>query len=753
MIGSSSLRLFQTAIEETEIWCRALSKPTRIAQFSCDADLIASTGRYDRLIKLWRRQSYGADDTRFDFTYLPHPTAVTAIHWRRPHTRVQASEHVLYSVCADYKLRIWAAMDQHRVQGLQLWAEIDMQDSVQPRQLNSEVHSQDRFAFIIDSQDFSRTSAAILKEAAKSQAANVESKEQHALEHLAEIAKSSPEICVVLDRHGHMSAWGLENVGCKIRKPTDIFNIAHVENFDIGFLNSAGDKDHNTQLVSFCQSLSDAPFVLLAHHFDGRIEWLECRLDELFAPFPQQKRTRRKIFWTGHDGPIKKIVRSASGNAVVSRTNDNEALIWTQGFGGSDLGLTRRSFLRCPEHIHRSWLLQEGNFVVNLHHASISLWDARLSPATYAGHVPFDVEGHPICLVELPKPHPGIKTTHIAAITSKKFGIVWEIQLPEGSHHQSEVRSLSAPSLKYVCAFELDIGDSIAFMLPFDPAGSALWTSLSLDTFSKDIAISYSHDGRLRTWTAAINSDEAAIKWLVTSTVETGIKEPTLASASSTRKIALVDGSKTGLTIWDTRSGQLEHSVQYGDLELIRDLDWSSTPDDQAILAVGFPHEVVILAQMRYDYLNAGAAWAPIRSINIRESTPHPIGDSTWLGSGNLLVGAGNQLFIYDKSVDSPSDIISELALPEHKHESLNLFDLVTILNGPLPLFHPQFISQCILAGKVDQAQKILQGLYKALKFFTDGDTLDSFVLLSPDIFTVEALVQRSALYQSPFAN
>ncbi|KAL8645036.1 MAG: hypothetical protein Q9226_007480 [Calogaya cf. arnoldii] len=738
LVGSSSLRLFQTAVEEAEIWCRGLSKPIRIAKFSCDANLIASAGHYDRLVKLWRRQSFGADDTRFDFTYLPHPTAVTAIHWRRPHTRVQASEHVLYSVCADRKLRIWAAMDQHRIQGLQLWADIDMQDSVQPRQLKPENDSQDRFAFFIDSQDFSRTTLATVKEAARPGSTHVESKEQHALEHLAEIAKSSPEICVVLDRHGHMSAWGLENIGCKVRKPTDIFNIAHVENLDIGFFDPTDRIQNNTSFVPFCWGQLDAPFVLLAHHFDGRIEWLECRLEELFAPSPQQKRTRRKILWTGHDGSVKKIVRSPSGNAVISRTNDNEALIWAQGFGGSDLGLSRRSFLNCPEHIHRSWLLQEGHFVVNLHNASISLWDAWLSHAIQVCCIPFNIEGYPICLVQLPEPHSDTKTLHIAAITSKKHGIVWEIVLPESSASQHEARRPSVSSMKHVCAFELDISDNVAFMLPIDPAGSAMWTSSSLDTFSKDIAISYSHDGRLRTWTAAMNSAGSAVGWLVTSTVETGIKDPSLASASSIRKTALVDNSKTELTIWDMRSGQLEHSVQYGDLELIRDLDWSSTPDDQALLAVGFPHKVVILAQMRYDYLNAGAAWAPIRSINIKESTPHPIGDSTWLGSGNLLIGTGNQLFIYDKSIDPADDMVSDLTLPVHKRGRMNLFDLVTILNGPLPLFHPQFISECILAGKLGHAQKILNGLHKALKFFTDGDSLDSFVSMSPDTFVVE---------------
>ncbi|KAI4218521.1 MAG: hypothetical protein LQ349_008677 [Xanthoria aureola] len=635
-------------------------------------------------------------------------------------------------------------MDQQRVPGLQLWAEIDMLDSVQPRQLNPKIDYQDRFAFFIDSQDFSRATTATIKRAAEPGAANLDAKEQHALEHLAEIAKSSPEICVVLDRHGHMSAWGLENVGCKVRKPTDIFNIAHVENFDLGFLDSADHIENDAQFVPFCWGQPAAPFILLAHHFDGRIEWTECRLEELFAPSPQQKRTHRKILWTGHDGPVKKIVRSASGKAVISRTNDNEALTWAQGFGDSDLGLTRRSALKCSDHIHRSWLLQEGQFVVNLHHASISLWDARPSRAIQIGHVPFDIEGHPICLVQLPKPRSDAKTIHIATISSKQNGIIWEITLPESSVRQSNARRPSVSSMKYLCAFGLDINDNIAFMLPVDPAGSAVWTSSSLDTFSKDIAISCTHDGRLRTWTAALDSDESAVEWLVTSTVETGIKEPSLASASSIRKTALVDNSKTGLTIWDMRSGQFDYSVQYGDLELIRDLDWSSTPDDQALLAVGFPHKVIILAQMRYDYLYAGAAWAPIRSINIKESTPHPIGDSTWLGSGNLLIGAGNQLFIYDKSVDSSDDMISNLTLPVQKREKMNLFDLVTILNGPLPLFNPQFISQCILAGKFRQAQRILYSLYNALKFYTDGDALDSFLSMSPDIFTIEAQTSNS---------
>ncbi|KAL9584717.1 MAG: hypothetical protein Q9212_001949 [Teloschistes hypoglaucus] len=727
LIGSNSLRLFQIATPESEIWRRRLPMPVKLAKFSHDASFIASTGSYDRLIKLWRRQSSGADDTRFDFTYLPHPTAVTAIHWRRHNTREQTSDHTLYSICGDRKIRVWAAMDPHGVHGLQIWAEIDMQASIQPRQLNSISQSSDRFAFIIDSRDFSRSTAAAIERVGKA-----ESQDHHALQHLVEVTKSNPELCIVIDRHGHMSAWGLENVGKKARKPTDVFNIAHVENFDIAFSGSGSLENSNVQLLPFCREQSAAQLVLLVHHFDGMIEWLECKFEELFDPSPQRERISRRTLWTGHEGSIKKIVRSISGKVVLSRTNENEAVIWRQGHGESDLGLALSSTLSSSEHIHRSWLLHNGDFVVNLHHRGISLWAARSPSALQVSTCPFDLEGRLVCLVQLPELSLDSNIIHVAAITTRGKGMVWSLSTPRNPRGKSQAQGPSSPGLEQFCTFDLNIQDDLAFMLPVDPAGSASWTSSSLDTFAQDIAISYSTEGKLRTWTAVLDANRSAVEWLVTSTVETGIKNPSLTSASSIRKTALVDASRTGLTIWDMRSGQLEHDTQYNDVDLIGDLDWSSTPDNQSLLAIGFPHKIIILAQMRYDYLSVGPAWAPIREIDIKDSTPHPIGDSVWLGSGNLLIGAGNQLFAFDKTIDSADYMVSDLAVPVHKHGPMNLFDLVTYLNGPLPLFHPQFLSQCILAGKLVQVQHIVVGLHKALRYFTEGDELDSFVSMAP---------------------
>ncbi|MCJ1260826.1 regulator of (H+)-ATPase in vacuolar membrane [Lobaria immixta] len=733
LVGSLSLRLFQTAEEAAMIWSRQLSRPAKFASFSPDASLIASTGLYDRLIKLWRRQSFGADDTRFDFTYLPHPKTVTSVHWRKPHDREQSTDNVLYSICADHKVRIWATTNPHGLQVLQLWAEIDMQESIQPRQIQSTSQLNERYAFIIDSHDFT-----FATERAMQAASDGNAEENHALEHLIEIAKRIPEVCVVLDGRGNMSAWGLESIGCKTKKPANKFNIAHVENFSLSKLQAVNAGESNLQFLNFCSHETNSAFTVLVHHFDGRIEWLEGRVDELFDPSPRRNRLQTKALWTGHDGSVKKIIRNRSGTALLSRTNDNEGLLWKQKASQNGMTLTRYSSLSCVEHIHRTCLLDEGDFVVNLHHHSISVWDMRASVASQTASINFEMEGKLLCLLLLREPDRLSSSFYVAAITSRMRGIVWEIQSKSTNHWSSESGKRSGTTITQFCSFDLKVQEDLRFILPVDPAGSPSITSSFLDTFAKDIAISYTKSGVLCAWAALIEVEKSSVEWVVTSRVETGIQDPSLASGSSIRKTAIIDAARTGLTIWDASSGQLEYDVHYEAQDLVQDLDWSSTPDDQSILAVGFPHKVVILSQMRFDYINTGPAWAPIRQILIRESTPHPIGDSTWLGSGNLVIGSGNQLYVYDQNVSISDDFSTDLSIPVHTHRSMTIFDLATYLNGPLPVFHPQFLAQCMLAGKLVQVQKIIIGLHKALKFFSDGDELDSFVSLPIDSFFAE---------------
>jgi hypothetical protein len=291
----------------------------------------------------------------------------------------------------------------------------------------------------------------------------------------------------------------------------------------------------------------------------------------------------------------------------------------------------------------------------------------------------------------------------------------------------------------------MGLKEDLAYILPVDPAGPKAKHSGFFDTFSPDIALSYTHSGVVRTWTAKVDEANAKVEWLLKSTVDTGITNPSLASGSTIRKAALVDEDRTHLTIWDTNNAQLEFEEHFAQHDIIQDLDWTSTPDMQSILAVGFPHKVVLLSQLRYDYLDAQPSWTQIREIWIRDLTPHPIGDSCWLTNGHLVIGAGNQLFVYDKDIDIGDRLVSGLRIPSRGLSSVDLFDVVSRLNGPLPVFHPQFLAQCILSGKTSLVHSILINLHKKLKFYTEGDDLDGFLEMPLQDFYEDSDVSQQA--------
>lgn len=707
------------------IWKKQLSSPAKFAEFSPDAEFVATTGQYDRLVKLWRRLSFGADDVRFEVFYLPHPATVTGIHWRKPLYREQSMENVLYTICADNKIRVWTVSDHQSLSAMHLWTEIDMNSSIQPR-IPSEVSSSRRYGFVIDSRDFTAATERAVQR-------NTE-KDNLALEHLVEVANKSPEICVIVDDQGHMCAWALENVGSKRRSATDVFNILHIEGLQFSFPSAALPIEDYAQFYSFGASTSEDSLSILVHHFDGWIEWFDSQIDVLFDPTPRRKRLTSRGTWSGHTEPIKKIVRNASGHILVSRTDDNNAMIWRQRTRGPGSVLVRQSSISSDEHIHRTCIIGDGQFLINLHHRSISLWDTRTSPAERLAGCDFTLSGKPLCVLLIPNLEATENVVYVAAISADMTGRAWEVHLPLKKSHSNKTNG-STTHLRQFCTFSLGLEDSVSYILPVDPAGQVVKSSGFLDLFAADIAMSYTDTGTVHTWAAKVDQTEQKLDWLLTSTVETGIANPSLASGSSIRKAALVDQSRTHLTIWNTSDAQLEFEERFPDHDMIRDLDWTSTPDNQSILAVGFPHKVVLLSQLRYDYLDSGPSWTQIREIRIRDLTPHPIGDSCWLSSGNLVVGAGNQLFVYDKEVEVSSLLVTELRIPARGNSVVDLFDVTTRLNGPLPVYHPQFLAQCILSGKTNLVHLILINLHRKLKFYTEGDYLDTFLGISLEEF------------------
>lgn len=374
------------------LWRRPLANPAKLALFCYDATLVASVGEYDRLVKIWRRLSIGSDDVQFDFSYLPHPRAVTAMHWRRPFHREQSIDNVLYTIGADAVLRVWAPVYPHDLHLLQLWAVIDLQDSIPGfiSDLAGEgavARDQGKYVMIIDSSVF-----AVAAETAVNMAGEGE-KDLEVLQRLIEVANRSPEICIVFDGRGKMSAWGLENVGCKTRKTTNVFSILYAANSGMEFMTAGEDggfvqfhafsggagelNSHNYfqnhgKTVSCSQSRARSGLTVLAHFFDGRICWLESRIDRLLDPSPRTKRLKLMGVLSGHSKPIQTLVRTADGKAMLTLTRDDEHIVWTQP-RGDNVNLVRQSCLAPGEHVHRAAVLDSGMWFLDLLQALLLL--------------------------------------------------------------------------------------------------------------------------------------------------------------------------------------------------------------------------------------------------------------------------------------------------------------------------------------------------------------------------------------------
>ncbi|KAM0276918.1 hypothetical protein ACHAQH_006249 [Verticillium albo-atrum] len=545
-----------------------------------------------------------------------------------------------------------------------------------------------------------------------------------------------------------MSALALENVGSRSQQ-LKVTSVAHINSQDLTLRQDSPSSAEalHVEIQAYC-ARSTGRLRILVHEFNGRIRVFETDLVDLIDPNLTRHQLDHRCTWSGHSSPIEKIVRNYSGRSIVSRTADGESVVWKHSGGRTASGLSRQSVVPEAGHIHRICVLRKGRFVVFLKHETISLWDCRWQKAVALSHQSYQLSGKPLCLLILPRQQrDDYSTAHIATLTSEQKGIVWQVNLPRylAPDAASQEKSQEA-SLVEFCRFELRDVEGLAYVLPVDPAGSSPITAGFLDVFAKDVAISYTHSGRVDFWTARINAPEKRVEWLSTCSSETGLVNPALVSGSTLKKAALVDTSRSQLFIWDIGGARLEFTQDYEAHHTIRDLDWTSTPDSQSILAVGFQHRVVLLSQMRFDYLNKGPAWAPIREINIRELTPHPIGDSAWLGDGHLVVGAGNQMLVHGRSFGLADSKVSTLRLPHKKDGVWDLFEAVQRFNGPLPIFHPQFLSQCILAGKTTTVHKILLALYQTFKYHVPGEHIDDYLGMDLDDFYMDNVTSMQSV-------
>lgn len=148
--------------------------------------------------------------------------------------------------------------------------------------------------------------------------------------------------------------------------------------------------------------------------------------------------------------------------------------------------------------------------------------------------------------------------------------------------------------------------------------------------------------------------------------------------------------------------------LTYSRGHIIQDLDWTTTSDLQSVLAVGFPHQIVLVCEQRLSYVDVTPGWAPFLHVDMRKYTSVPINDSVWIAGGSLAVGAGNQVYIFSRFLEQPTPAPSPSRSGEvtptnaelDGEEPEDIFQLIAHENGPLFDFHPTMLHQCLMWGE-----------------------------------------------------
>ncbi len=680
LLGGSRLRLWY--IPETGspkfIWDQEVPYPTALAYSSPDGGLIASCGRHDRMVKIWRRLSYEVDSTRFDVSYLSHPTSVTNLHWRKPWHTEQSLDNLLYTFCADSRLRVWVHPDHHSASIMQLVADIDMCNIIQPRRLSVGSMSRRRYAFIIDSRDFSTAT----ERAVQTSSAHTS---DHALEHLIAIANRSPEICIVLDGLGHMSAWGLENAGTKNKHATEVFNIAHIGDLNINFTERPHSLSDYHQFCIFAGGLTEASLSVLVHSYDGSISWYDTQITHLFDTAPRHERVRLFTSWAGHDEPVKSIVRSHEGGSLCSWTDDGDVIVWKAKISDQSISLLLRQ-----------------SFSLNV----------RIFDALFLGDNLLLLRED--CLQILP--------------TGSKH-VLQKSARPKRLSRTSRADQVGVFYNDSIDVYNIRTGKLISNLQPPPDSNDATLTPSPDYTRNRQALMTVSPNGLVTALDLDFD-DKLSDKLSVAATFPTAVHYAVYVSAFG-GKIALVDEENI-LTVWDSACGvcELELDVKLHK-ETVGSLDWHLTQHGTILLAVACTFKIIILAQQQYA---DDPAWSMLLELRVREYTSHAIGCICFLADGGLVVGAGNQLFVPQTGIDTarePAKLVREIySLIQHRKKlpALPMMYVVDGLSSALPVYHPRVLHLLFDTSQSNLAKSILLSLHRHLKFYSEGDKLSSML-------------------------
>lgn len=770
-----SIVLFHLRLEYGEIkvdkrWSQTQAGPVCQLDITLDSSKIVSynSADYDYFAKVWIRTSYDDSNSSFDLTYMSHGKEewLLSCRWRKKNLATSNSENeeilasmvniknmrkyiphnltetndVLYTITNGLVLNIWATYDFSGHRHLKRWAEFD---------LKKDLKSQFVTAMVIDNIYLQSTLIPALEQYGLSSEAAIKfrSMDLENLDLLLVLGRSDVMIYTILNIESNppnniiFEKLG-ESVSGKI--------IPNYEQATVDSIGKKGFLDQNgNDIASSPVTLSNIIVIpnsnslsYLAHdRLKCTIRMIEVSFENLVGGKPNIKLINK---FQGHEKSIQKLVNSSSsyeGNILLSiLAFPDQNYLWEPLLlvpeENRDMSLNKRFRLNVtrsekePPHdqgIIDAILINDVSPPVNgfRHHIAVviekggylSIWDCN-------GTTMNDKDAELISRVEI-----------LDSANERISKVPQSFCLVGDSFTSYNVLCVYDQNL--IKSWGVQIDSKTANVVHFPVTVNALPGCYSgavkisaMETFlERDLTV-IDEKGHFKSIAAKYNPQTKSIYWEQTIEIETGIEGASfIQGASLINRLAIVDKSGSDLTIWDSKSGLLEYKEQfppeYGPVKLV---DWTfigeAGSSANAILAVGFSRFVLLYTQLRYDYTNRIPTFAVLKKIDISEYTSHEIGDLIWIDGGYLVIGSGNQFFIDDKWVElgqstnnSLDSTIKQLLVGFKSDQNRFLIsNLAKILNGPLPVYHPQFLIQCLLMNEVKMVENILVKLLNVLR-------------------------------------
>lgn len=682
LVGSNScLTLWQFVKRYNEpdyeiIWRESQSAPVYLADISQTGDYIISCGAYDTLPKIW----YRSGSTHFGLVLYRSPFYVTGLRFKKRDSSSIRSDNdyieTFYLIGSDQHLRVLnCGVDlTTSVLGVTLKGTI---------KLNHGVEESKGFGFVNIIDEY------LVRESLVSISKRVYNDELHDLQRLHMDllligSTSMPNITHICT---------LENVSIRSEKPT----LSDVTNLNDFFtptspkfpIYSDSVIDDSGLLSTICHDLSS-----------GVIQNVTLDLSFLLTP-PSKTSELLKLgtlthTLTGHVKSIQALARTSDGSALLTTSRFQESAIWRPEILENGVTtLQRKSSVNTPYPIAKAVLLEKGEILVTMCPKGVILWDTSRELAHEVFCYSIHEKEVPICFTSLPSGSASGHDIHylIAVYPTSTDAFVVT---------HKEIRHIEVDNIH-------DISPNIKRISTIDTV------TVNLSKRYRPIISTIDVNGILRCFAAtySIEDNYHTIKFTETHRVETNITNASYIRGSSIGKFAIAQGQSLG--IWDLNTSLREYTEYFTDE--IKDIDWSGTPFGQSILAVGFQRHCLLYTQLRYDYTNKNPSYLAIKKIDISDFTTHSIGDSIWLSDAVFVIGSGNQLYVNDKALDLKEDTFTKQSIGSRNiGNDNNILSLCCVLNGPVPLYHPQLLIQALFQGKLELVKEILLRLFLRIR-------------------------------------